>query len=317
MAHPNEPAGNAGVTLNGKPLTPEQIAALRAALGITGNGGNVTLAAGNTTTIDPGLSASVQQRGDANNVIFDFLIPAGKDGKNGTGSITAKATVSVPYGQPANVVDTGTPGVAELTFYIPEGKPGELPPGAIDGTILARMNGQYVWVPLPTGSGGSVSTISDSIMGKYPWETTTVPVTPHSLILDDATYAEYLAALVVAPVGSKRNAVANALQAALGTSQKLTMTRNGVLVLTATYTGAMTKVTVGSDIAVTFAGDPSDVTAIGTADSTTGAWQMVIAGGSNYSRTVTLPVATDVATAAGMGFNPLVYLVLPPSLDGL
>lgn len=317
MAHPNEPTGNAGVTLNGKPMTPEQVAMLRAALGITGNGGNVTITAGNTTTIDPGLNADVRQRGDANDVIFDFLIPRGKDGKNGTGSITAKATVSVPYGEPANVIDTGTPGVAELTFYIPEGKPGDLPPGAIDGTILARMNGQYVWVPLPTGSGGGVATVSDSIMGPYPWEGTTVPVTPHSLILDDATYAEYLAALVTAPIGSKRNAAANVIQAAMGTTQKLTMTRNGVVVLTATYSGAMTKVTLANDIAVTFADAPSAMTAIGVADAASGTWQMVIAGGANFARTITLPVATDVATAAGMGFNPQVFLVLPPSLDGL
>lgn len=295
--------------------------------GTTGGGTAATVMAGTTTTTAPGTLAEVINRGTASARILDFKIPAGRDGKNGenglngTGTITVKETITGAPGTPAKVENVGTGDRAELVFTIPAGQPGNvtgggtgsgssLPAGGSDGQVLVKVGateGAAAWKALEQ--------ITDTLFGKYAWEVGVVtPPDVSQTVMDATLFSAYQQAVGNASVGGKRAAGANAIIVAMGTAQRLTMKRNGVAVLTAEYSGAMTQVTVGADIAVTLPALQS-VSPILAAEITSGTWEMVIAGGANFARTITLAVTTDVNTTPGDGFNPTVNLILPRSLD--
>lgn len=323
LPHANEPAGNKGVTINGRPITATEQAALRAALGIVGDGGFSAITAGTTVNLPYGVVATVTARDVDGLRYLDFAIPEGKPGLNGSGTMTVKRTQTLPYGQPANVVNEGTDAKAEYVFYIPQGAPGEsLPAGAVENTYLGYLNGQYVWRTVSgTGTGGSTTIInSDAVFGAYPWEgaiVVTPPTTPAQTVMDATLYSAYQSAINGAPLGSKRIAGALAIINAMGSTQKLTMRRDGQTILVANYSGSMSYSTVADDIVVSLA-TLGAVSPIVAADNTTGTWTMEIAGGASFSRTITLPVTLDQAALVGDGFNPgTVSVLVPRSVDGL
>lgn len=198
MIHQNEPLGNSGVTLNGRKVTPEEAAAIRAALGIVATK-QVTLKAGETLTVPWGNPALVLTHGDEFDVSFDFMIPEGRPGIDGIGSVDTVEAVGLPYGQAPDVINFGTPERAKLRFYVPAGPPGApglngigLPANPTEGYVVGFKNGVITWVPQATGTGevivnpnpgtGSTTIVNNvynvgSLLGSYPWETGSV-VTP-------------------------------------------------------------------------------------------------------------------------------------------
>jgi hypothetical protein len=299
----------------------------------SGGGNNTatagTVTAGTTTTGLPGTAAQVINRGTAQNRIFDFVVPAGRDGTNGlnglngTGTITIGQTITGAPGTPASVVNVGTADRAVLDITIPQGIPGNSTgTGGTGGALPAGGTDKQVLVKVGTADGAAtwqtLAPIVDTLMGTYLWESTVVtpPTNPGSNVLDATTLAAYLNAIAEASLGSKRVAGANAIIVAMGTAQKLTLKRNGIAVLTADYTGAMTQTNNGTNIGVTL---PSTFTVgpIAAADVATGTWTGEITGGTGFARKITLPIATDVSTAPGQGFNPTVNLIIPRSVDGL
>lgn len=300
--------------------------------GGSSGGTSATVTAGTTTTGAPGTAAQVINRGTPGARIFDFVIPRGLDGAaganglNGTGTIVIGETITGAPGTEAKVENVGTDSRAVLKITIPQGIPGtpgtsgtggtggiSLPTGGTDGQVLTKVGtdaNAAIWKTL--------APIVDTLMGTYLWESTVVtpPTTPSSNVLDATTLAAYLAAIGEASMGSKRVAAANAIIVAMGTAQKLTMKRNGVIVLVADYTGPMTQTNNGTNIGVTL---PSSFTVgpIAAADVATGTWSGEITGGTGFARKITLPIATDVSTAPGQGFNPTVNLIIPRSVDGL
>jgi hypothetical protein len=292
-----------------------------------GTGTAATIMAGTTTTGAPGTAAQAINRGTPQARIVDFVIPAGRDGLpgqnglNGTGTITVKQTITGAPGTPASVVNTGTGDRAELVFTIPAGQPGGgtgsgdgsgLPAGGTDGQVLVKTGataGAATWKDL--------TLVAEALQGLYAWEVgVTQPPAISPTTLDATTRAAYLTAIAEAPIGSKRTAAANALIVAMGSAQKLTLKRNGIAVLTADYTGAMVQTNDGTNIGVTL-GTLSAVSPILAAEVTTGTWTGEIAGGTSFTRLISLQIAPDVSTAPGQGFNPNVNLIVPRSVDGL
>ncbi len=188
-----------------------------------------------------------------------------------------------------------------------------LPDGGTDKQVLTKVgsaNGVAAWQDL--------TIIVGTLVGKYLWETGVVvpPVDPGSSVFDSVILAAYQSAISGAANGSKRAAAASAIIAAMGSAQRLTLKRNGVSVLVASYTGTMTQTDNGTNIGITL---PTTFTVgpISAADVSTGTWTGEITGGASYARTITLPISTDVSTAPGQGFNPTVNLIIPRSVDGL
>lgn len=304
--------------------------------GGSGAGTSATVTVGTTTTGAPGSPAQAINRGTPGARIIDFVIPRGQDGLpganglNGTGTIVIGETITGAPGTAAQVVNVGTDSRAVLKITIPQGIPGapgapgtggtgtgtggaSLPAGGTDGQVLTKVGtdaNAAIWK--------TFAPIVDTLMGTYLWESTVVtpPTTPSSNVLDATTLAAYQTAIAEASIGSKRVAAANAIIVAMGTAQKLTMKRNGVVVLVADYTGPMTQTNNGTNIGVTL---PSTFTVgpIAAADVATGTWSGEITGGTSFARKITLPIATDVSTAPGQGFNPTVNLIIPRSVDGL
>lgn len=340
MRHQNEPGGNAGVTINGRPMTLAERAAIRLALGIE-DVPVLTVDAGDTFTLEPNQLAKVLPRGNGTQRIFDFYIPKGapgKDGLNGSGTIVVKRTETIPWDQPANVVDEGANGRAELVFYVPAGQPGAsiLPQGAFEDSYLSFKDGVYTWRAITpgTGTGGTVTYTDlgdEPILGPYAWETGGVVLpdptdpgtgggggtptpTPTQTILDAGTYASYSAAASAVAVGGRRIAAADALIAAFGPNYTLAMRRNSVDILVANYAGAMVRSTSGIDVILTL-GTLGVVSNVAPSDITTGTWEMVITSGTHV---IKLPVTLDAASTTGDGFNPgPVVLVLPRAMDGV
>jgi hypothetical protein len=348
LNHQNEPPGNVGVTVNGRKMTEAERKLLLEALGIVATRQG-TIKAGETITIPWGELAKVIEGGDEIDRIFSFLIPEGRPGIDGHGRVEAVEAVGLPYGSTPDVVNVGTQEVARLRFYIPEGPPGArglgVPPNPVEGYLVGFLNGVTRWVPPPaggtgtnpgTGTGGNTTVNisgAESIQGQYAWEVGVVlppadpedpslpvdpppVVQPTQTIFDTATYAAYQAAIAGVTLGNKRVAAANSVVASMGSAQRLTMKRNGVVVLVAQYPQAMSQYTAGADVyaALGALGTVSQITA---ADITTGVWTMEISGGTNFERLIKLPVSTDANAAPGNGFNPgVVSLLIPRSMDG-
>lgn len=327
MSHLNEPAGNAGVTINGRKITDAERALIREALGIK-DGEYTKVEVGTTVTLAPNAEAMVTGRIVGDTLFLDFAIPRGEDGEdgidglNGTGTMIVKRTETLPYGQPARVENEGTAERGEYVFYIPQGAPGSgVPAGAVENTYLSYLNGQYVWravVSGGTGGGTTIVNMTDAVFGLYDWESGVVlpppDPTPTQNIMDATLYEAYRSAINAAAAGSKRVAGADAVINAMGGAQKLTLKRNGNVIVTADYSGFMTRSTVGTDVVISL-NTLGVVSSMLPADHTTGTWTMEITGGAGYARKITLPVGPDASIIAGAGFNPgTVSLVIPSSV---
>lgn len=90
---PNGPctpaAGSAGICSDDGTAIWYDAAGTKTAFASMVGGKAATIAVGKTTTLAPGNPASVGNSGNAQNAIFDFGIPAGKDGINGTNGTNA------------------------------------------------------------------------------------------------------------------------------------------------------------------------------------------------------------------------------------
>jgi hypothetical protein len=99
------------------------------ATGPTGaTGAAATIAAGTTTTLSPGASATVANAGTSSAAVFNFGIPAGVKGDTGdtgaTGTaatIAAGTTTTLSPGASATVTNAGTSSSAIFDFGIPQG----------------------------------------------------------------------------------------------------------------------------------------------------------------------------------------------------
>lgn len=106
--------------------------------GDKGDTTQLTFKVGNTLTIEPELSADVENVGTDTNVILDFKIPRGFDGKDGEKgeqgepgvceTITIDGTNTIEPAEEAEVIDNFNNNIHHLTFYIPKGEQGEQGP---------------------------------------------------------------------------------------------------------------------------------------------------------------------------------------------
>jgi hypothetical protein len=147
------------------------------ATGPTGaTGAAATIAAGTTTTLSPGASATVANAGTSSAAVFNFGIPAGVKGDTGdtgatgaTGSaatVAAGTTTTLSAGASATVANSGTSSAAVFDFGIPEGDKGDtgdtgpagpgVAVGGSTGQVLAKTSAtDYAteWVtPTPVGA---------------------------------------------------------------------------------------------------------------------------------------------------------------------
>jgi len=113
--------------------------------GATGaTGSAATIAAGTTTTLSPGSSATVTNAGTSSAAIFNFGIPAGIKGDQGDpgadSTVTVGTTTTLSAGSSATVANSGTASAAILDFGIPQGLVGATgptgPAGAAGATVL-------------------------------------------------------------------------------------------------------------------------------------------------------------------------------------
>jgi hypothetical protein len=284
-------------------------------------------------------NAEITNRGTLVDAIFDFKIPRGAPGLNGTGTMVVGAVETLPPGSQATVTNVGTGDKAVLNFGIPQGEPGPttvvdgngdliygVPAGGTTGQVLMKNSDNdysMVWATVATGGGTGSTSVADQFIGSYPWEG--VVTSDPGVTFDATTLTEYKAAIAAAASGSKRLAGAQAVQAAMGTAQRLTLKRDGTVVLTAEYTGQMPIYNDGTQIGVNHS-TISSVSNIATADLDTGTWTAELSGGANYARLIMMTLgvvgsgkqlALSADTAQGMGLNPTFNIIVPRSVDGL
>lgn len=116
--------GNAPPTL---PTTANAYWELIVAKGDKGDTGDAaTVAAGTTTTGNPGTSASVSNSGTSAAAVFDFTIPRGDKGDTGdTGPANSLAIGTVQDGAAADATITGTAPSQTLNLTLPKGDKGD------------------------------------------------------------------------------------------------------------------------------------------------------------------------------------------------
>lgn len=310
--------------------------------GTPGKAATITL--GSVSTGEANESVTITNTGTIYDAIFNFRIPRGPQGLpglNGTGTMVVGEVATLPPGSSATVTNVGTESRAVLNFGIPQGEPGPagttdsngnfvagIPAGGTIGQVLKKIGSADYAVgwgtdAQGTGTGTGTGGIAETYFGIYSWEGGTG--TPTLSPLDATTQAEYAAAINAATSGAKRAAGAQALITAFGTLQRMTLTRNGVTILTADFTGNLPVYDDGTNIGVGLS-TMNSVSAIASGDIDTGTWQAVFAGGAGYARTATLTVGVagsgkhltlDADSAAGNGFNPSFTLIVPRSADGL
>ncbi len=115
-----------------------------------------TIAAGTTTTLSPGSSATVTNVGTSSAAVFNFGIPAGQTGATGsTGATGTAATIAVgststgAAGSSASVANSGTSSAAVFDFTIPRGDVGATgatgATGAVGpGVAVGGTTGQFL-----------------------------------------------------------------------------------------------------------------------------------------------------------------------------
>jgi hypothetical protein len=143
-------------------------------------------------------------------------------------------------------------------------------------------------------------------------------------MLDATTLSEYLSAMAGVGVNFKRSAGATAIINAMGNTQRLSLKRDGVTVMTVDYTGAMLPFNDGTDIGVTLTA-PVSSSVVGTGDIDTGTWTAELTGAAAF-RIIRLTVGKagsgkqyilDADVVAGEGIKPVINLIIPRSVDGL
>jgi hypothetical protein len=304
-----------------------------------------TITLGTVQTGEANESVTITNTGTANDAIFNFRIPRGPQGLpglNGTGTMVVGSVTTLPSDQQATVTNVGTDARAILNFGIPQGPPGPpgtggtggtnvvgVPAGGLVGQVLKKIgSADYAvgWGTDNQGTGGGTGGIAETYFGIYAWEGGgSGNPTPVLSPFDATTQGEYASAITAATSGAKRLAGANAIIAAFGNAQRLTLTRNGVTILTADFTGSLPLFDDGTNIGVSLS-TMTNVSPIASGDIDTGTWQAVFAGGAGYARTATLTVGVAGAgkhltltadSAAGNGFDPKFTLLVPRSADGL
>lgn len=146
-----------------------------------------TVAAGTTTTLPAGSSASVTNSGTANAAVFNFSIPQGAQGEQGiqgkqgepgkdgaAATITAGTVTTLPAGSAATVTNSGTSSEAVFDFGIPKGEKGDtgsaasvsvgttstLSPGSNATVTNSGTSSDAVFnFGIPKGSQGDAATI--------------------------------------------------------------------------------------------------------------------------------------------------------------
>lgn len=81
-----------------------------------------TIAVGTTTTLAPGLPATVANSGSSSAAVLDFGIPTGSDGDAAT--IAVGTVTTLPAGSSATVTNVGTSSAAVFDFALPAGANG-------------------------------------------------------------------------------------------------------------------------------------------------------------------------------------------------
>ena len=132
---------------------PQGIQGQKGDKGDTGNTGTAaTIAAGTTTTLAPGSSATVTNSGTSSAAVFNFGIPEGLKGDKGddgaAATISTGTTTTGAAGTDASVTNSGTSSAAVFDFTIPRGDTGETGPagpgvaaGGNAGQSLLKVDG--------------------------------------------------------------------------------------------------------------------------------------------------------------------------------
>jgi len=123
-------------------------------------GAAATIAAGTTTTLAPGSSATVTNAGTSSAAVFNFGIPEGLKGDAAT--IAVGTTTTVAPGSPANVTNSGTSDAAVFNFEIPQGVTGNTGPTGPQGPIGLTGNAATIAAGTTTTiSPGSPATVTN------------------------------------------------------------------------------------------------------------------------------------------------------------
>lgn len=308
-------------------------------------GAAATIRLGEVGFTDDPAQARIENVGNFNHAIIDIIALQGKDGVdgkdglNGTGTMVVGTVSTLPPGSEATVVNVGTASQAILNFGLPRGEPGlpgtsdgsggtavGIPAGGTDGQVLTKVgNNDFAatWRTPTAGTGGGAS--PEVYISIYPWEDGSVVVPNFTPVLDETSQAEYKLAVDAAVGGSKRSAGAQKLREIFGSAQRLQLRRDGVLLLTADYTGQMPLLDDGIQIGVSLS-SLTGMSSVLDGDIDSGTWTATLSGGSGYARTATLTcgptgsgkmITLGADTFPGMGFKPSFALVVPRSLDGL
>jgi hypothetical protein len=153
-----------------------------------------------------------------------------------------------------------------------------------------------------------------------------VPHTRPTTTLDATTQTAYNTAANGAAVGGKRMAAANAVVNAMQPSHRLYIYKDGEVIVSVTYTGAMLAVDDGYDVSIQPSNTVATSEALKSGDLATGTWWFEIQGGTSYARFITGSVGAagsgadlelDDNPAVGQGFDLRVNFVIPRSLDNL
>lgn len=183
--------------------------------------------------------------------------------------------------------------------------------------------GKWVVTPFIIQYGGTVTQVtggvSETLYTTYPWEGATVVP---SALLDSATLDAYRTAYGSALLGSKRLAGANNLITQFGTSQVLSIKRDGATQFSVNYNTSMVLVTAGIDVGLTL-GSVQSISAMNAADLDTGNWTAVITSGTHVMTMdigragsgKLLTLSDD--TAPGDGLVVSFTLLMQRSIDGL
>jgi len=183
--------------------------------------------------------------------------------------------------------------------------------------FIIQYNGDSTNIPAPTNNGGG---FAFKLVTVYPWDGGVAPVA--AVLLDSATLAQVRAAVAGAGLGSKRAAYISALKTAFGTSQVLTLKRDGVSIVAINYTGQLTNVISGQDLGVGLSTE-QDASTMVAADIDTGVWTAVL---TSADRSCTIEAGPSGSgkmlilnndTAVGKGIVPALSLLTQRSIDGL
>jgi hypothetical protein len=131
-------------------------------------GSAATIAAGTTTTLSPGASATVANAGTSSAAVFNFGIPAGVKGDKGdTGdagddsTITVGTTTTLSAGASATVANSGTASAAILDFGIPQGLKGDTgDPGLpLEVLVLSDFVSPYSYIGVALAGSATSSPV--------------------------------------------------------------------------------------------------------------------------------------------------------------